>query len=147
MTERPALANQIRDLLMGDGLVIAQGIQRLRREWPELVTAETLPTLVRDVVAELRERLGALGRRIPEYDRRLAQLATRNESAPRVMPVEGVGPITASAIVATIGDGYAFQHARRFAAWVGVVPKQHFTGGSRCWGGSPNTAMCICARG
>lgn len=129
MTERPALANQIRDLLMGDGLVIAQGIQRLRREWPELVTAETLPTLVRDVVAERRERLGELGRRIPEHDRRLAQLATRNEAAPRVMPVEGVGPITASAIVATIGDGHAFQHARRFAAWVGVVPKQHSTGG------------------
>jgi transposase len=59
VTERTALANQIRGLLLEYGVVIAQGIQRLRRELPELVTMETLPTLVRDVMAELRAPGGA----------------------------------------------------------------------------------------
>jgi transposase len=68
VTERTALANQTRGLLMEYGVVIAQGIPRLRRELPELVTTETLPTLVRDVVAELRERLLELDRRITEDD-------------------------------------------------------------------------------
>jgi transposase len=129
VTKRTALANQIRGLLMEYGVVIAQGIQRLRRELPELVTTETLPTLVRDVMAELRERLLELDRRITEYDRRLEHLAKQTEAATRLMQVEGVGPITATAIVATIGDGHAFQHGRQFAAWVGLVPKQHATGG------------------
>jgi len=129
VTERTALANQIRGLLLEYGVVIAQGIQRLRRELPELLTAETLPTLVREVGAELRERLLELDRRIAEYDHRMEQLATQNEAARRLMQVEGVGPVTATAIVATIGDGHAFQHGRQFAAWVGLVPKQHSTGG------------------
>jgi transposase len=134
VTERTALANQIRGLLMEYGVVIAQGIQRRRREVPELVTAETLPTLVREVVGELHERLLALDRRITEYDRRLEHLAKQNEAAARLMQVEGVGPITATAVVVTIGQGQAVQHGRQFAAWLGLVPKQHSTGGKTMLG-------------
>jgi transposase len=124
VTERTALANQIRGLLLEYGLVIAQGIQRLRRALPEvLAAAETLPELVREVVEELRERLLELDRRIAEYDRRIEQLAKQDEAARRLMQVEGVGPITATAVVATIGDGHAFQQGRQFAAWVGLVPR------------------------
>ena len=65
VTERTALANQIRGLLLEYGVVIAQGIQRLRRELPELVTMETLPTLVREVGGELHERLLVLDRGLP----------------------------------------------------------------------------------
>jgi transposase len=117
------------------GIVIAQGIQRLRRELPAgLAAAETLPVLVRDVVEELRERLLELARRITEYDHRVEQLAKQNEATRRVMQVEGVGPITATAVVATIGNGQACQHGRQFAAWLGLVPKQHSTGGKTGWG-------------
>jgi transposase len=70
VSERTALANQIRRLFMGYGIVIAQGIQRLRRELSELLIAETLPELVREVVGDLRERLLELDRRITEYDQR-----------------------------------------------------------------------------
>jgi transposase len=129
VTERTALANQIRGVVMEYGIVIARGIQRLRRALPELLTAETLPELVREVVEELRERLLELDRRIAEYDRRIEQLAKQNEAACRLMQVEGVGPITATAVVATMGDGHAFQHGRQCAAWVGLVPRQHCTGG------------------
>jgi transposase len=134
VTERTALANQIRGLLMEYGVVIAQGIQRLRREVPKLLTTETLPELVREVVEELRERLLELDRRIADSDRRIEQLATQNAAATRLMQVEGVGPMTATAVVATIGEGHAFQHRRQFAAWLGLVPKQHSTGGKTVLG-------------
>jgi transposase len=134
VTERTALANQIRGLLMEYGIVIAQGIPRLRRELPGLLTTETLPELVRDVVAELRERFLELDRRITAYDHRIEQLAKQNEAATRLMQVEGVGPITATAVVATIGEGHAFQHGRQFAAWLGLVPKQYSTGGKTVLG-------------
>ena len=133
-TERTALANQIRGVLMEYGVVIAQGIQRLRRELPALMTAETLPALVREVVGELRERLLEWDRRITEYDHRIEQLAKENDAATRLMQVEGVGPMTATAIVATVGEGHAFPHGRQFAAWVGLVPKQHSTGGKTVLG-------------
>ena len=134
VTERTALANQIRGLLMEYGLVIAQGIQRLRRELPERLAVATLPVLVREVGEELRARLLALDRRITDYDHRIEQLAKQNEAASRLMPVEGVGPITATAVVATIGEGHAFQHGRQFAAWLGLVPQQHSTGGKTVLG-------------
>jgi transposase len=135
VTERTAVANQIRGLLMEYGVVFAQGIQRLRRELPGLLAAtETLPELVRDVVEELRERMQELDRRITDYDHRIEQLAKQNDATRRLMQVEGVGPITATAIVATIGNGHAFQHGRQFAAWMGLVPNQHSTGGKTVLG-------------
>jgi len=116
-TERTALANQIRGVLMEYRIVSAQGLQRLWRELPgRLALAETLPGLVRDVVEELRERLGELERRITEYDHRGERLAKQNEATRRLMQVDGVGPITATAVVATIGHGQALQHGRQFAA-------------------------------
>lgn len=137
VTERTALANQIRGLLMEYGVVIAQGIQRLRRTLPEVLAAETLPVLVREVGTELRERLVELDRRITDYDHRIEQLAKQDEAARRLMQVEGVGPITATALVATLGDGHAFEHGRQFAAWLGLVPTQHSTGGKTVLGRIP----------
>jgi transposase len=134
VTERTALANQIRGLLLEYGVVIAQGIQRLRRELPEVLTTETLPEVVREVGTELRGRLGELDRRIAEYDHRIEQLAKQNEAARRLMQVEGVGPMTATALVATVGEGHAFHHGRQFAAWLGLVPKQYSTGGKTVLG-------------
>jgi len=135
VAERTALANQIRGVLMESGIIIPPGIQRLRRELPErLALAETLPGLVREVVEELRERLLELDRRLTDYDHRVEQLAKQNEATCRLMQVEGVGPITATAVVAMIGDGHAFQHGRQFAAWLGLVPQQHSTGGKTMLG-------------
>ena len=116
------------------GIIMAQGIQRLRRAVPELTSAATLPELVCEVVGELRERLGELARRLTDYDQRIAQLAKQNDAANRLMQVEGVGPMTATALVATVGEGHAFQHGRQFAAWLGLVPKQHATGGKTVLG-------------
>ncbi|MEW6296912.1 MAG: IS110 family transposase [Thermodesulfobacteriota bacterium] len=135
VTERTALANQIRGLPLGYGVVIAQGIQRLRRELPGVRAAtETLPELVRAVVEEVRERMQEPDRKITDYDHRVEQLATQDGATRRLMQAEGVGPVTATATVAAIGLGLAFQHGRQFAAWVGLVPQHPSTGGKTVWG-------------
>jgi len=131
VTEWTAVANQIRGLLLEYGVAIAPGLQRLRRELPAVLSAENegLPTLARTVVTELQTRLLELDERIAGHDRQIAQVARQNEAAKRLMRVEGVGPITATAIVATVGNAKAFDHGRQFAAWLGLVPKQFSTGG------------------
>ncbi|MGE0827396.1 MAG: IS110 family transposase [Candidatus Binatia bacterium] len=131
VSERTAVANQIRGLLMEYGIIIAQGIQRLRRELPTVLSAEddSLPALARSVVTELQGRLLELGEWIMGHDRQIVQVARQQEAAQRLMKVEGVGPITATALVATVGDATAFHHGRQFTAWLGLVPKQFSTGG------------------
>jgi len=136
VSERTAVANQIRGLLLEYGIAIAAGIQRLRRELPAVLSAEdeTLPALVRTVVTELQARLQELDERIAGHDRQIAQVAKQSEAAKRLMQVEGVGPITATAMVATVGDAKAFSHGRQFAAWLGLVPKQFSSGGKSVLG-------------
>jgi len=131
VSERTAVANQIRGLLLEYGVALAPGIQRLRRELPAVLSAEDegVPTLARSVVTELQERLLELEERIAGHDHQIAQVARQTEAAKRLMQVEGVGPITATAVVATVGDAKAFAHGRQFAAWLGLVPKQFSTGG------------------
>ena len=114
VTERMALANQLRGVLREYGIVIVQGLQRLRRELPgRLALAETLPGLGRDVVEELRERGLEWDRGITESAHRVERLAKQNEATRRLMQGDGVGPITATAVVATIGQGQAFHHGRK----------------------------------
>jgi transposase len=131
VAERTAVVNQIRGLLLEYGIAMAAGIQRLRRELPAVLSAEDggLPMLARSVITELQARVLELDERIAGHDRQIAQVARQTEAAKRLMRGEGVGPITATAIVATVGDAKAFHHGRQFAAWLGLVPKQHSTGG------------------
>ena len=73
----------------------------------------------------------ALNERIATYDRRVTQLARQTAPAQRLMQAPGVGPVTATALVATVGDARAFKNGRQFAAWFGLVPRQHSSGGTR----------------
>jgi len=131
VSARTAVANQIRGLVMESGIVIPPGIRRLRRELPGVLSAQDdgLPTLGRDVVTELPARLLELEERITGHDRQIAQGARHDEAAKRGMQVEGVGPLTATAVVATVGEAKAFHHGRQFAPWLGLVPKHFSTGG------------------
>lgn len=131
VSERPAVVNQIRGLLLEYGVAIAPGLQRLRRELPGVLSTEDegLPTLARSVVTEFHARLPELAERSRGQDRPPAHVVRQHEAAKRLMQVEGVGPITATAIVATVGDATAFHHGRPFAAWLGWVPKHLSTGG------------------
>jgi transposase len=129
--DRTALVNQVRGLLAEYGIVVPQGIARLRRVLPAVLddAANGLPELAREVVAESQERLWDLDERIATYDRRITRLARQSEAAQRLMQLEGVGTATATAIVAAIGDGKAFNNGRQFAAWLGLVPRQYSSGG------------------
>ena len=131
VAERTALINQIRGLLGEYGIVVGQGASRLRRALPEVLedADNGLPTLAREVFAERYSHLRGLDERIEAYDQRLRALAQQMAPPRRLMQVPGVGPLTATAVVASIGDGRVFRNGRQFAAWLGLVPRQHSTGG------------------
>lgn len=129
--ERTSVGNQIRGLLSEYGIALPKSIPKLRREVPVVLEdAENgLPDLARDTIADLAERLGELEERIKGYDKRIERLADESGTASRLMQVEGIGPVTATALVATVGDARAFKNGRQFAAWLGLVPRQFSTGG------------------
>ena len=131
--ERTALVNRIRGLLTEYGLVIGVGRDRLRKALPAILEdAENgVPGIAREVFADAARQLAELDARIGEYDRRIATLARASEPAQRLMKVEGVGPVTATALVATVGDATVFRNGRQFAAWLGLTPRQHSTGGKQ----------------
>lgn len=131
VAERTALVNQTRGLLAEYGLIVPADIGALRRTLPGLLETPARPPLARAVFTDLADRLRTVDERIAAYDRRVDQLARQMEPAQRLMQVPGVGPVTATAVVATVGDARAFKNGRQFAAWLGMVPRQHSSGGSR----------------
>jgi len=131
VAERTVLVNQTRGLLAEYGLIVPAGIGALRRALPELVELPEIPMLAREVFVDLADRLRALDERIAADDRRVAQLARQTEPAQRLLQIPGVGPVTATALVATVGDARAFRNGRQLAAWLGLVPRQHSSGGTR----------------
>ena len=131
--ERTALINRLRGLLTEYGLVVAVGKDRLRKALPEILEdAENgVPGIAREVFADAARQWAELDARIGEYDRRIAALARASEPVQRLMKVEGVGPVTATALVASVGDATVFRNGRQFAAWLGLTPRQHSTGGKQ----------------
>jgi len=129
--QRTALINQIRGLLGEFGLSVGKGTAALRSALPALLEdAENgLPSLARAVIAELRQQWQVGDSRIADYDRRIASLASESEPAKRLMHIPGIGPVTATAIVASVGGAEVFRSARQFAAWLGLTPRQHSSGG------------------
>jgi len=81
------------------------------------------------MLVEISERLRWLEERLKRYDLRIAALARNDEHAARLMKVEGVGPLIATALVAAVGDARQFHRGRELSAWLGLVPRQHSSGG------------------
>jgi transposase len=91
--------------------------------------AEELPVLARRAIEDLLVHLRTLDERIAAYDRELEQQARQSEPAQRLMKIRGIGTLSASAIVATVGNARDFKSGRQFAAWLGLTPRQHSSGG------------------
>lgn len=125
--QRTATINRIRGLLAEFGVVLPQRAEQVRRG--ALLAAENLPVLARDAIADLRAHLSYLDARIEHYERQLVCLARQCEPARRIQTMPGIGPLTASAITASVACGHEFANGRQFAAWLGLVPRQHSTGG------------------
>ena len=127
VTERTAVINRIRALLTEFGVVLPQNAEVVRRQASS--GAEGLPVLARRMIEDLRAHLVLLDERIGTYDREIEALAKQSEPTRRLMSIRGIGPLTAQAIVATVGNARDFESGRQFAAWLGLTPRQHSSGG------------------
>jgi transposase len=131
VTERTAQANQIRGLLAEFGLIIPVGIRCIERKLPEfLQDAENgLSGASRALFARLLEHFRALDRQVEELEREINAWHREDAASQRLQAIPGIGPLTASALVASVGDAKVFRNGRQFAAWLGLVPRQSSTGG------------------
>jgi len=130
---RTAQGNQIRGLLAEFGIIMPQGIRSITRQIPEILEdgENGLPGTMRNLLERLTENLKEMDRQVNELEAKI-QLWHRESTASRKLAeVPGLGPITASAIVATVGDAREFKNGRQLAAWLGLVPKQHSSGGKQ----------------
>jgi transposase len=131
VSQRTSKANQIRGLVGEYGLVAPVRIAQLRAAVPDwLEDAENGLTMrFRRLLAGLWEDLRALDGRVAELDQEIRVLAKESAVAQRLQQLRGVGPITATALVAALGDGKAFSKGRDFAVSLGLTPKQRSSGG------------------
>lgn len=129
--ERTAKVNQVRGLLGEYGIVIGQGIAQARRRLPEILEdAENgLSGLARDMFADLRDQIVKLDVQVAAYQARIEVLGQASAACRTLMRVKGIGPLTATAYVAAVGDGSAFNRARQVPAWLGLTPRQESSGG------------------
>jgi len=129
--QRTAKGNQIRGLLSEYGLVMGQRVEVLRKALPLLLEdAENGLTIdFRTLLEGLQQDLITLDERVDEMDKKIRLLASSNEDAKRLQQIPGIGPITATALICAIGDGKQFKRGRDLAAWLGLTPRQHSSGG------------------
>ena len=130
---RTAQANQIRGLLAEYGIVIPQGIGYIARRLPEILEdgENQLPGAFRQLLQRLGDHRKQLDRQVTELEVQIRNWHRESDASKKLEQIPGIGPITASAFVAAIGDAKSFQSGRQLAAWLGLVPRQHSTGGKQ----------------
>lgn len=131
VADRVRLVNQIRGLLSEHGIVIARDITQLRRSLADIVgnIDDGLSDLVRSLMRDLQAEMAELDVRIKSFDQRIREIFRNSEQCQRLGKIEGIGPVTATALIAAVGDKTSFKNGRQFAAWLGLVPKQQSSGG------------------
>ena len=131
VTERTAQANQIRGLLSEFGLVMPVGIRCIGSKLPQILEdAENgLSGASRTLFARLFKHFRTLDRQVDELEREINAWHRENVASQRLQAIPGIGPLTASALVASVGDAKVFHNGRQFAAWLGLVPRQSSSGG------------------
>lgn len=131
VARRTALANQIRGLLLEYGIAIPQGIRNLQKDLPHILEdgENGLTPLFRETLDTLYEEIQHLTLRLDRFQKKLEHIAIETDGCQRLMTIPGVGPLTATALLAAIGDIETFKNGREMAAWLGLVPRQHSTGG------------------
>lgn len=127
---RTQLGNQIRGLLAEYGIILPLHLSQVRRNLPALFSEEhpLLTSFARELLADLYQELCALDQRIQVLEGRIQASFESQTLCQKIAKVEGVGPVIATAVVAAIADGRAFRNGRQFAAWLGLVPRQHSSG-------------------
>jgi transposase len=128
---RTAQANQIRGLLGEFGLVIPQGIINVAKRVPEILedASNELPVPFRHLIDRLTKHLKDLDRQVKEFEREIIAWHRSSELSRKLEKIPGIGPLAASALVASIADARSFQNGRQVSAWLGLVPRQCSSGG------------------
>lgn len=125
--ERTAIYNRLRGLISEFGIVLPQKVACLRREIGAYL--EDLPGYANQCIGDLLAHADRIDALVAEYDRAIAQAARDDARSKRLMQLPGIGPTTASALLASLGSGHDFDNGRQVAAWIGLVPGQYSSGG------------------
>jgi transposase len=130
---RTALINQIRGLLGEYGIIMPQCISYVRKQLPVIVENldNILSSCARDYFSELYSEFVELDLLIAKYEARILAMAKNHEDCKRLLKIPGVGPLTATAIVAHVGNASHFKNGRDFSAYLGLTPKEHSSGGKQ----------------
>ncbi|WP_349510149.1 IS110 family transposase, partial [Bradyrhizobium sp. NAS96.2] len=130
---RTRLINQMRAFCLEYGVPLRQGAGIFKLELPRALNDEEddLSPVMRRVVGDLFADLRRLEERIREVTKEIEAVADREDVTRRLMTIPGIGALGATAVLAAIGDGLQFRKARDLAAWLGLVPRQHSTGGKQ----------------
>jgi transposase len=128
---RTALVNEIHGLLHEYGIVVPKGVAKFRQTVVGKLEADKakLTPLSQEMFGKLIDEFAALEKQLAYDQEKLEALATTHPECQRLMTIPGIGPLTATALVAAVSDASAFKNGRQFAAWLGLVPRQHSTGG------------------
>ena len=128
---RTAQANQIRGLLGEFGLTIPRGIINVTKRVPELLedASNELPVSLRHLIERLTQHLKELDRQVKEFEKEIIAWHRSSELSRKLENIPGIGPLAASALVASIADANSFDNGRQVSAWLGLVPRQHSSGG------------------
>jgi len=131
VSHRTAQVNQIRGLLMEYGITVAKGVASLRKALPEILedSDNELSPMFRNLLCDLRDELLRLSERIAAFDVQIKHLCENSDACRRLLTIPGVGPMSATALAAAVGDASVFKNGREMSAWLGLVPRQHSTGG------------------
>jgi transposase len=128
---RTALINELRGLLSEYGIILPKGGTQFRTQLLGKLAGEAdkLTALSQELFQQLATEFVELEQRVAGYTDKLEAMAQAHPKCRRLMTIPGIGPVTASALVAAVRDAHAFKNGRQFAAWLGLVPRQHSTGG------------------
>jgi transposase len=131
ITARTALVNEIRGLLNEYGIVLPQSLAKFRALIVDKLEADQakLTALSTEVFWQLYDEFLAVEKRLAYYDEKLAAMGQAHPECQRLQTIPGIGPVTATALIAAIGDVTRFKNGRQLAAWLGLVPREHSTGG------------------
>jgi transposase len=130
---RTAVINQMRGLLLERGITLRKGRKYLEASLPHILedVDNHLSGALRALLTQLQREMQYLHREVVESDKLIQRIAGELEPCRRLTAIPGIGPIIATATIAAIGNGAAFRKGRDFAAWLGVVPGEHSTGGKQ----------------
>lgn len=129
--QRTQLVNAFRGHLAEHGIVLGKGIGNIDRLARRLEEDESLPALVRDMGRLYLDQIAGLSAEIDKLDGRIATAAKKSDVARKLQTMPGIGPICAMAIATFAPDMREFRRARDFSAWLGLVPRQHSSGGKQ----------------